>query len=357
MKIKALKTAVVGLFLFSSLTLPEIGLAAPSGVPRCSQLISSSTLKPGGTCYTAIDVNLSIRESFDRRSFDKTFTPNQDFPGFALIDHHLEVHAKTGNGDITVGQVAANARVISQSEVSNQERALFDFFSEAEGKARAQGISVEGLQRLKVRAESEFAQYKSAASRFESSTGGLNISAYAEAICDVRNRLLGGCAIWGPGGNMKATVYPILAYVGRREDVVALKEKYIRETQVFLTNTPTPTRPNSSTSLQACSPSYNPNGYRPGQAGWKGRVAKVAFNNGTSNQVNVTLYHPDNKAPFKNWTVRPGENVFLDTNNYGMDWGIQVDSSEVCIVGRVSAWNSFNGENIFQSGYPFRIHN
>jgi hypothetical protein len=74
--------------------------------------------------------------------------------------------------------------------------------------------------------------------------------------------------------------------------------------------------------------------------------------------VQVTLYHPD--APdraFKSWAVQPGQNIFLDEHNYGMDWGIQVDSSPVCIVGRVSAWNEFNGKYIFQSGFPFKTHN
>jgi len=330
MKTNAIKVAVL---VFGSLIAAKPSFAAPSGIPRCSQIVSSSVLKPGATCFTVIDINLSIRESFDRRSFDKTFTPNQDFSGFALLDHHLEVHKKTGNADITVGPVAIGAKTITKAEIANEERSLFDFLSEAEGKLKAQGVSTEALQRLKVQAESDFKQYKSAASHFESSTGGLNISAFAEAICDIRNRLFGGCAIWGDGGNMQATVYPILMYLGHPGEGVALKNKYVNEVQTMLNNIPT--IPNSI-SLPACSPNYNPNGYRPGQTGWTGKVAKLAFNNSTNSPVNVTLYHPDSKAPFKSWNIASGKNIFLDRNNYGMDWGIQVDNSEICIVGRVS---------------------
>ena len=100
----------------------------------------------------------------------------------------------------------------------------------------------------------------------------------------------------------------------------------------------------------ACSSVYEPQPYRPGTSGWTGQVGQIAFNNGTRSPVRVTLYHPD--APsraFKSWNVRPGQNLFLGKDNYGMDWGIQVNSSAVCIVGLVSDWNSFNGNQIFQT--------
>ncbi|PHJ59017.1 hypothetical protein VF14_13715 [Nostoc linckia z18] len=110
--------------------------------------------------------------------------------------------------------------------------------------------------------------------------------------------------------------------------------------------------------LPIYSATYNPLPYRPGSSGWTGRIGKVAFNNGTQNPVKVTLYHPDApREPFKSWTVLPGQNLFLGDNNYGMDWGIQVNNSPVYILGRVSAWNNFNDQQIFQSGYPFWLHN
>jgi hypothetical protein len=209
----------ISAFVRSSLAAP------PSGIPRCSELSGSFT--SGSTkCYTSVDVNLSIRESFDRRSFDKTFSP-ADLPGFVVVDHYREVISRTGNADITVGTVASGARVVSSSEVSSREKALFDFLAERETKAKAKGYSVKKLDRLKINAASEFESYKNAASRFESSTAGVNISAYAEAICDVRNRVFGGCAIWGSGGNMNATVYIVMLYVGQRRDVNLVSVKYI----------------------------------------------------------------------------------------------------------------------------------
>lgn len=108
--------------------------------------------------------------------------------------------------------------------------------------------------------------------------------------------------------------------------------------------------PPSKCGRPACSSVYEPRPYRPGTSGWTGRVGQIAFNNGTRSPVRVTLYHPD--APsraFKSWNVSPGENLFLGGDNYGMDWGIQVNGSAICIVGLVSDWNSFNGSRIFQT--------
>jgi len=109
-------------------------------------------------------------------------------------------------------------------------------------------------------------------------------------------------------------------------------------------------QPSSSQSAAACSSTYDPRPYRPGTAGWNGRVGQIAFNNGTSASVKVTLFHPDAPArAFNSWNVQPGQNLFLGGDNYGMDWGIQVDGSPICIVGSVSDWNSFNGSQIFQT--------
>jgi hypothetical protein len=106
------------------------------------------------------------------------------------------------------------------------------------------------------------------------------------------------------------------------------------------------------------SATYDPTPYRPGTSGWTGKIGKVAFNNGTQNSVEVTLYHPDApESPFKSWTVQPGQNIFLGNDNYGMDWGVKVGNSPVYILGRVSAWNNFNGQYIFQTGYPLWLHN
>jgi len=100
----------------------------------------------------------------------------------------------------------------------------------------------------------------------------------------------------------------------------------------------------------ACSSVYEPQGYRPGTSGWTGQVGQIAFNNSTRNSVRVTLYHPDApRRAFNSWNVRPGQNLFLGRDNYGMDWGIQLNGSAICILGSVSDWNSFNGSKIFQT--------
>jgi hypothetical protein len=107
-----------------------------------------------------------------------------------------------------------------------------------------------------------------------------------------------------------------------------------------------------------CSTQYNPAAYRPGTPNWTGQVGKIVFNNGTPNPLTVKLYHPD--APgsvFNSWVVKPNDNIYLGDANYGMDWGIQVNDSPVCIVGKVSAWNTLYDEKVFQSGFPFDIHN
>jgi Domain of unknown function (DUF4157) len=112
-------------------------------------------------------------------------------------------------------------------------------------------------------------------------------------------------------------------------------------------STPTETPPQS---VAACSSTYDPRPYRPGTSRWNGRVGQIAFNNGTSTSVKVTLFHPDAPATaFNSWNVQPGQNLYLGGDNYGMDWGIQVNDSPICIVGSVSDWNSFNGSHIFQT--------
>jgi Caspase domain len=88
---------------------------------------------------------------------------------------------------------------------------------------------------------------------------------------------------------------------------------------------------------EACSSVFDPTLYRPGTPQWDGHIGKIAFNNGTDRTVKVTLYHPDNPStPFGSWDIQPGANTLLGDDNYGMDWGIQVDNSNICIVKLVS---------------------
>ncbi|MGB7891086.1 MAG: hypothetical protein WCF82_04065 [Microcoleus sp.] len=101
---------------------------------------------------------------------------------------------------------------------------------------------------------------------------------------------------------------------------------------------------------------YEPSNFRPGKPGWTGQVGKIAVVNTTSAPVEINLYHPDDPGGiFATYQIAPGANIFLaDGGNIGMDWGIQVDHSDIRIVGLVSDWNEFGGEFIFQT-WPDRI--
>jgi len=101
---------------------------------------------------------------------------------------------------------------------------------------------------------------------------------------------------------------------------------------------------------------YDPSPYRPGTPGWTGQIGRIAVVNTTEYPVSVSLYHPDAPgAVFGTYIIEPGANNFIANGaNIGMDWGIQVDNSEVRIVGLVSDWNFFEGTNIFQT-WPKKI--
>jgi len=107
--------------------------------------------------------------------------------------------------------------------------------------------------------------------------------------------------------------------------------------------------------LVACSSTYNPELYRPGSPQWDGHIGKIAFNNGTDRTVKVTLYHPDNPStPFGSWNIQPGDNTLLGDDNYAMDWGIQVDDSNICIVKLVSDFHDDSNGAHFQT-WPERL--
>ena len=99
-----------------------------------------------------------------------------------------------------------------------------------------------------------------------------------------------------------------------------------------------------------CSYTYNPASYRQGTSLWDGHIGNIAFNNPTTSTVKVTLYHPD--APswaFSSWNIPARVNGTLYYNSkpvvIGMDWGIQVNDSPICIVKVASNWVS----NYFQA--------
>lgn len=99
-----------------------------------------------------------------------------------------------------------------------------------------------------------------------------------------------------------------------------------------------------------CSYTYNPTAYRQGTALWDGHIGNIVFNNPTTSTVKVTLYHPD--APswaFGSWNIPAKANGMLSSGGkpivIGMDWGIQINDSPICIVKVASNWVS----NYFQA--------
>jgi hypothetical protein len=99
-----------------------------------------------------------------------------------------------------------------------------------------------------------------------------------------------------------------------------------------------------------CSYTYDPSNYRPGTSLWDGHIGSISFNNPTSSKVKVTLYHPDLPwSPYHSWDISGRTNKRLSYKNkeltFGMNWGIQVNDSPICILKVVSDWKS----NYFQA--------
>lgn len=316
-------------------------------VPGCESL---SQPKIGDVCTQKVTIKLRKVESDGKDEFNRPFEPN---PGWVIENHNVVERGRTGEASgPTITGVQVNSKIASLSQIEFQEKALFDFLAEKKAKASAAGASAESYAKLEVNAKNEFSNFQRNVQQFSSNNAGLNIQAWVAVQGGCKTRVFGSCINWGPGGSLDADVVVFRRYVGTSSDAENIKNKYIEEAKKIVTNV-LPDR-----KLEACMPVYNPSTYRPGQPGWTGHIGKIAFANTTSTPINVTLYNPDApQGPFKKWAVQPNQNIFLDSNNYGMDWGIQVNNDPVCIVGRVSGWNSFNGESIFQSRYPTQIRN
>jgi len=94
-----------------------------------------------------------------------------------------------------------------------------------------------------------------------------------------------------------------------------------------------------------CSYIYDPSAYRPDTALWDGHIGYLAFNNPTSSPVKLILYHPDTPQwAFASWDIPANINGWILYENQnltvGMDWGIQVNDSPICILKVVSDWNT-----------------
>lgn len=96
----------------------------------------------------------------------------------------------------------------------------------------------------------------------------------------------------------------------------------------------------------ACSSTYEPPAtvQERRNAGWfDGRVGRAAFRNNSDQTRIITLYHPDNSAPFRFWVIDPEKFVYLGEFNYGSDFGIQINDEPICLIGRVSTYSAKEG--------------
>ena len=77
-----------------------------------------------------------------------------------------------------------------------------------------------------------------------------------------------------------------------------------------------------------------------------GRVGTIQVTNDSRYKVNLTLWHPDSKAPFDTYPIEGQSDLVILYNNapinIGSDWGVQIGSrnSPVKTVVDVSSWSS-----------------
>lgn len=96
---------------------------------------------------------------------------------------------------------------------------------------------------------------------------------------------------------------------------------------------------------QGCSYTYDPSAYRPGTSEWNGHMGWLAFHNSTDSTARVMLYHPAQpRWVFGIWDIPARQNWWLyyyySPLTIGMDWGIKVNNSPVCIIKTVTTWRN-----------------
>ncbi|KAM3089851.1 tetratricopeptide repeat protein [Phormidesmis sp. 146-35] len=96
-----------------------------------------------------------------------------------------------------------------------------------------------------------------------------------------------------------------------------------------------------------CSSTYSPPATveeRRSAGLFDGKIGRAAFKNSGSDAITLTLYHPDAPAnPFGKFTIEPGQFVYIGADNYGSDWGLQMNDGSICILGKVSDWIENSG--------------
>jgi hypothetical protein len=99
--------------------------------------------------------------------------------------------------------------------------------------------------------------------------------------------------------------------------------------------------------INACATQYDPSNFVPGTPQWDGHIGYIGFTNSKSYYVRVSLYAPA-FGYYGSIDVAPGSwflpDPYLNGTNIsiGMDWGIQVNNSPICIVKTVSDWDVQN---------------
>ena len=298
-----------------------------------------------------------------RRSNTITYsTPNMYWIISYVSPSIIETSASQSNASVQIipGNELSNIKITNDNLYKQSSESLGQLKTEAKFPVNGVPVDIQGMISNLEKQVNDIHSRQQYLSQISTNVGKVILRAEAWGRC--KASFLGKC-VDGTGGWYEGYVDVTRIFVG---DIAALEKKFasdfkITRQKVLELSGSGSTNPSGSgptSNLSVCSPTYDPRPYRPGTSGWTGRVGRIAFNNGTNSPVTVTLYHPDapNRA-FKSWTVQPGKNLFLGEDNYGMEWGIQADSSPICIVGKVSAWTQFSGQFIFQSGFPFREHN
>lgn len=344
-------------------TLPIIVFSTLLGLQnfaRADRLQCQSNPKIGDRCTARVTIRLRKVESDGSDEYHNRFEPD---PGWVIEDFDARSGERGRTGEVsgpTATPVQAGNTVTSSSYAKSQ----IDRVDETTQKLRAQFGDLPIYGEIENQARTELSNAEETAAKFTTSNRGLQIDASVAVEGGCHHRIFGKCEDWGPGGSLDTDVFVYLRYVGTNQDIDRIANKYIDQANqakgqnltannsAVVTTDELPTEKNS---VSACSSTYDPRPYRPGTSNWDGHVGKIAFNNGTNRIVKVTLYHPD--APnrqFGSWNIQPGANTFLGDNNYGMDWGIQVDNSNICILKLVSDFSNDSNGAHFQT-WPERL--
>jgi tetratricopeptide (TPR) repeat protein len=101
----------------------------------------------------------------------------------------------------------------------------------------------------------------------------------------------------------------------------------------------------------ACSLAYTPSSTveaRRSAGLFDGNIGKVAFKNTENNVVKITLYDPNaSEKVFGTYTIQPGSYVYIGEDSHSSDWGIQMNDRLICVLGRVSTWETSSSQPYF----------